>query len=95
MQPKVFLVMARASGAGRCLVLQRMYRCSYASVAIRLDEGVRHPPLMVVLYENTERGDPADWKRTPSPHGHGGQEDQGHGQSRLLHHLWGEGWRSP
>ena len=65
MQPKVFLVMARASGLD-VLVLQRMYRCSYASVAIRLDEGVRHPPLMVVLYENTERGDPAGWKRTPS-----------------------------
>ena len=65
MQPKVFLVMARASGLD-VLVLQRMYRCSYASVAIRLAEGVRHPPLMVVLYENTERGDPAGWKRTPS-----------------------------
>ncbi len=65
MQPKVFLVIALASGLD-VLALQRMYRCSYASVAMRLAEVVRHPPLMMVLYENTERGDPAGWKRTPS-----------------------------
>ena len=65
MQPKVFLVMALASGLD-VLALQRMYRCSYASVAMRLAEVVRHPPLMVVLYENTERGDPAGWKQPPS-----------------------------
>ena len=65
MQPKVFLVMALASGLD-VLALQRMYRCSYASVAMRLAEVVRHPPLMVVLYENTERGDPAGWEQPPS-----------------------------
>lgn len=61
MQPEVFLAMSRASGLD-VLALQKMYRCSYASVAIRLTEVVRHPPLMVVLYENKERGDPAVWK---------------------------------
>ena len=65
MQPRVFLVMARASGLD-VLALQKMYRCSYASVAMRLAEVVRHPPLMVVLYENTERGDPTSRKRSPS-----------------------------
>ena len=65
MQPAVFLVMARASGLD-VLALQRMYRCSYASVAIRLAEVVRYPPFMVVLYENGERGDPAGWKEPAS-----------------------------
>ena len=65
MQPGVFMAMARASGLD-VLTLQRMYRCSYASVAMRLAEVVRHPPLMVVLYENTERGDPAGWTGPPS-----------------------------
>ena len=55
MQPRVFSVMARDSGLD-VPALQRMYRCSYASVALRLAEVVRHPPLMVVLYENAERG---------------------------------------
>ncbi len=65
MQPRVFMAMARASGLD-VLTLQRMYRCSYASVAMRLAEVVRHPPLMVVLYENTERGDPVGWTEPPS-----------------------------
>lgn len=65
MQPAVFLVMARASGLD-VLALQKMYRCSYVSVAIRLTEVVRHPPFMVVLYENGERGDPAGWKEPAS-----------------------------
>ena len=65
MQPGVFMAMARASGLD-VLALQKMYRCSYASVAMRLAEVVRHPPLMVVLYENTERGDPAGWTGPPS-----------------------------
>ena len=41
--------------------LQREYRCSYASVTIRLAEVLRDLPLMAVLYERKERGNPEGW----------------------------------
>ncbi len=50
MQPEVFSLMAEASGLD-VLALQRHYRCSYASVTLRLAETVRNTPLMAVLYE--------------------------------------------
>ena len=60
MQPERFL--ARALDLGLDLIaLQREYQHAYAAVALRLAEVVRHPPLMVVLYEHAERGDPALW----------------------------------
>ena len=60
MQPERFL--SRALDLGLDLIaLQREYRHAYAAVALRLAEVVRHPPLLVVLYEHTERGDPALW----------------------------------
>ena len=62
MQPEAFSLMARASGLD-VLALQRAYRCSYASVTLRLAEVVRGFPLMTVLYER-ERDvgtDPGGW----------------------------------
>ena len=58
MQPEAFASMAEASGFD-VLALQRQYRCSYASVTIRLAEVIREQPLMAVLYEREEKGDPA------------------------------------
>ena len=55
MQPEVFSLMAEASGLD-VLALQRGYRCSYASVTLRLAETVRKPPLMTILYER-KRGE--------------------------------------
>ena len=65
MQPKVFVPMAKRSGLD-VLTLQRAFHCSYASVAIRLAEVVQEPPLVAVLYEREERGDPAGWTDPPS-----------------------------
>ena len=60
MQPERFR--SRALDLGLDLVaLQREYRHAYAAVALRLAEVVRHPPLLVVLYDHTEKGDPALW----------------------------------
>ena len=60
MRREVFASFAEASGLD-VVALQRMFRCSYASVGLRLAEVVRHRPLMVLLYEHSERGDPAEW----------------------------------
>ena len=60
MQPEEFSRLAEASGLD-LLALQREYRCAYAAVALRLAEVVRRPPLLVVLYERPEQGDPAQW----------------------------------
>ena len=60
MQPEGFLANAGELGLD-VIALQREYRHAYAAVALRLAEVVRHPPLLVVLYEHTERGDPALW----------------------------------
>ena len=65
MQPEIFSALAQASGLD-VAVLQRECRCSYASVTIRLAEVLRDTPLMAVLYERRERGDPADWPETPA-----------------------------
>jgi hypothetical protein len=65
MQPEIFSALAQASGLD-VSALQREYRYSYASVTIRLAEVLRDLPLMAVLYERKERGDPADWPETPA-----------------------------
>ncbi len=64
MQPEIFSALARASGLD-VSVLQREYRCSYASVTIRLAEVLRDLPLMAVLYEREERGGPDSWDDQP------------------------------
>ena len=65
MQPERFLTRARELGLD-LIALQREYQHAYAAVALRLAEVVRHPPLLVVLYEHAERGDPAGWMEPPT-----------------------------
>ena len=65
MQPEAFTLFAEASGFD-VLALQRQYRCSYAAVTIRLAEVIRAQPLMAVLYEREEKGDPAGWTEPPA-----------------------------
>ena len=60
MQPGVFAPCAQASGLD-VVALHDRFGSSYASAALRLAEVVRRPPLLVVLYGRTERGDPALW----------------------------------
>ena len=65
MQPDVFTSQAQACGLD-VVALHDRFGSSYASAALRLAEVVRRPPLMVVLYEHTERGDPAGWMEPPT-----------------------------
>ncbi len=60
MQPDIFLPYAQASGLD-VVALHDVFGCAYSSAALRLAEVVRDPPLLVVLYEREERGDPAGW----------------------------------
>ena len=64
MQPDIFLPYARASGLD-VAVLHDHFGCAYASAALRLAEVLRDQPLMVVLYEREERGDPVGWTEPP------------------------------
>ena len=65
MQPDVFLPYARASGLD-VATLHDQFGCAYSSVALRMAELVRDPPLLVVLYEREERGDPEGWTDPPT-----------------------------
>jgi hypothetical protein len=65
MQPDLFSAYAQASGLV-VVALHDQFDCSYASAALRMAEVGRVPPLMVVLYEHTERGDPAGWMEPPT-----------------------------
>ena len=65
MQPRAFEPLALEWGLD-VLALQRAFRCSYASVTIRLAEVLRHPPLMAILYEREDDGDPAGWTSRPT-----------------------------
>ena len=60
MQPGVFAPCAQASGLD-VVALHERFGSAYASAALRLAEVVRRPPLMVVLYGHSEKGDPALW----------------------------------
>ncbi len=64
MQPGTFSRMAEESGLD-VLALQRAYRCSYASVTLRLAEVMSDIPLMTILYERDERGKPEGWTEPP------------------------------
>ena len=51
-------VLRRTSGLD-VATLHEQLGSAYSSVAIRIAEVVRYPPLLVVLYEREERGHPA------------------------------------
>ena len=57
MQPEIFADFARSSGLD-VVALQRHFGRSYASVTLRLAEVMRRQPLLAVLYERRERGEP-------------------------------------
>ena len=65
MQPEIFLPYAQASGLD-VAALHDQFGCAYSSVALRLAELVRDTPLLVVLYEREERGDPEGWTEPPT-----------------------------
>ena len=94
MQPEAFASMAEASGFD-VLALQRQYRCSYASVTIRLAEVIREQPLMAVLYEREEKGDPAGWTGTPALRATVARRTRGFGTPDRLPRLRLQGRRSP
>ena len=60
MPADIFDAYARASGLD-VVALHRVFRCSYASAAIRLGEVMDRQPLFVALYERDDAGGPADW----------------------------------
>ena len=94
MQPEAFSLFAEASGFD-VLALQKQYRCSYAAVTIRLAEVLRDPPLMAVLYEREEKGDPAGWTGAARAPGDGGAADAGLRDAGLLPRLRRAGRSSP
>ena len=63
MPPATFSLFAEASGFD-VVALQETYQRAYSSVAIRLAEVMRHQPLLAVLYEHREKGDPRLWPPT-------------------------------
>ena len=66
MQPAVFAPFAKASGFD-IIALRSEFRCSYASVTLRLAEVMRRQPLLGVLYEREEPVEPSQWAKQPEP----------------------------
>ena len=64
MQPAVFAPFAKASGLD-IIALRSQFECSYASVTLRLAEVMRNQPLLGVLYQRQEQGNPAEWTEPP------------------------------
>ena len=60
MQPRWFSLFAEASGFD-AVALHETYGRAYSSLAIRLAEVMRHQPLLSVLYERDEEGEPWEW----------------------------------
>ncbi|MDE2937404.1 MAG: ImmA/IrrE family metallo-endopeptidase [Chloroflexota bacterium] len=60
MQPDIFAPCAEDCGLDVAALHDR-FGSSYASAALRLAEVVKRPPLLVVLYGHSEKGDPALW----------------------------------
>ena len=67
MPADIFDAYARASGLD-VVALRGVFRCSYASAAIRLGEVMDCQRLFVALYERDEAGDPAEWPERTEPH---------------------------
>ena len=66
MQPEVFSMFAEKSGLD-VVALQRMYGRAYSSLALRLVEVMQSQPLLIVLYEREEEGEPHLWEASPAP----------------------------
>ena len=66
MPPETFAAYALASGLD-LVVLQEVFQCAYASVAMRLAEVMRRQPLVALLYERKDKGDPAGWPDPVNP----------------------------
>ncbi len=66
MQPGPFAAYARATGFD-VVALQKRYGRAYASVTLRLGEVMRDQPLVAVLYERKEQGEPSAWAEPPAP----------------------------
>ena len=66
MPADIFDAYARASGLD-VVALHGVFRCSYATAAIRLGEVMDCQPLFVALYERDEAGDPSDWPEGTEP----------------------------
>lgn len=66
MQPYWFSLFAEASGFD-VVALQRNYGRAYSSLTLRLAEVMRHQPLLAVLYERKERGEPWEWAADHTP----------------------------
>ena len=64
MQPAVFAPFAKASGLD-IIALRSQFECSYASVNLRLAEVMRNQPLLGVLYQRQEQGNPTEWTEPP------------------------------
>ena len=60
MPAETFAAYTLASGLD-VVALKKVFRCSYSAVAIRLGEVMDRQPLLAVLYERKEQGDPACW----------------------------------
>ena len=65
-QPYWFSLFAEASGFD-VVALQGTYGRAYSSLTIRLAEVMRNQPLLAVLYERKEEGDPREWAGDPAP----------------------------
>ena len=63
MPPDIFATYAQGSGLD-VVALHKVFRCAYSTAATRLAEVLDRQPLMAVLYQREEQGDPADW---PAP----------------------------
>ncbi|MCH9037499.1 MAG: hypothetical protein IH860_09330, partial [Chloroflexi bacterium] len=66
MQPEVFGPFAQSTGLD-VVALQKMYRRSYASIALRLTEVLPAQPMLVAIYDRRESGDPAGWVEPAGP----------------------------
>ena len=65
MPPDTFAACAHAAGLD-APALQRLFRCSYLSVALRMGETMRRQPLLAVLYERRGQNGPA-WPEGAAP----------------------------
>ncbi|MDE2859892.1 MAG: hypothetical protein OYI31_02450 [Chloroflexota bacterium] len=68
MPPDMFSLCAQASGFD-VVALQAIYQRAYASITMRLAEVMRHQPLMTILYERREVGNPRQWFDALTPGG--------------------------